>query len=116
MFALIWGAVRNRRAQVLTVLVLTALAAAVAAAGPWFAIAGIDRAAAADVAAAPAQQRTVSVRTRSDTQGDPRNVLRQLGTKVDGLLPFAAPAQTAGLVVPLTVPHGDATIAMGVAY
>jgi hypothetical protein len=43
-------------------------------------------------------------------------VLREFGTKVHDLLPFAAPAQTGGLVVPLTVLHGDATIAMGVAY
>jgi putative ABC transport system permease protein len=45
MFALVFGAVRTRAAQVLTILVLTALAAAVAAAGPWYGFAAIGKAA-----------------------------------------------------------------------
>jgi putative ABC transport system permease protein len=58
MWTLIIGAVRARTAQVLTVFVLTALAAAIAAAGPWFGFASMSSAAAADVVAAPAEQRT----------------------------------------------------------
>nr|WP_296070125.1 FtsX-like permease family protein [uncultured Actinoplanes sp.] len=116
MFALIWGAVRTRRAQVLTVLILTALAAAVAAAGPWFAYASLTRAAAADVAAAPAEQRTLSVREQADSSGDPASLLGQFATKVRGLLPLPAASPISGLVVPLTVPRGNAEPAMGVAY
>ena len=43
MLALVLGAVRARTAQALTVLILTALIAAVAAAGPWYAIAASSR-------------------------------------------------------------------------
>ncbi|NMO51184.1 ABC transporter permease [Actinoplanes sp. TBRC 11911] len=116
MFALIWGAVRTRRAQVLTVLILTALAAAVAAAGPWYAVASSNRAAAADVAAAPAEQRTISVRQIADTQGQPRTVLQQFAAKAQGLLPLPATAPVGGMVMPMTVANGNSTSQIGVAY
>ncbi|MET0417337.1 MAG: FtsX-like permease family protein, partial [Actinoplanes sp.] len=116
MFALIWGAVRTRRAQVLTVLVLTALAAAVAAAGPWFAAASVEKAVAADVAAAPAGQRTVSVRQRSDTGGDPRRQLDQLAIQVGELLPLPTSDAVGGMVQPLTIYRGGDTPVMPLAY
>jgi putative ABC transport system permease protein len=116
MFALVVGAVRTRTAQVVTVLVLTALAAGVAAAGPWFAYAGVTRAAAADVAAAPAGQRTLSVRQIADTGGDPRGALDQFGRTVRGQLPLPVSPAVTGAVVALTVNRGAETPAMSVAY
>ena len=116
MFALVWGAVRTRTAQVLTVLVLTALAAAVAAAGPWFAYASIARAAAADVAAAPAEQRTVSVRRIADTGGDAQGAIDQLSAGVRSRLPLPAGDPVTGLVLPLTVSRGSETPSMAIAY
>ena len=86
MFALVLGAVRARTAQVWTVLMLTALASAAAVAGPWFASAEASRAAAADVAAAPASQRTLSVRQLVDTTGQPRASLDSFASAVSGIL------------------------------
>jgi hypothetical protein len=106
MFGLIWGAVRARTAQVLTVGILTALAAAVAAAGPWFAAAATERAVAADVAAAPAGQRTVSVRKIADTRGDPRRTLTSFGRTVDELLRLPVPGAVFGLTRSLTTSGG----------
>src|SRR4051794_41791900 len=104
MIALVFGAVRARTAQVVTLLVLTALAAAVAAAGPWFAYAGVSRAAAADVAASPAGQRTLSVRQIADTGGDPQSALDQFGRTVRGQLPLPVSQAGAGAGLP---PSGD---------
>jgi putative ABC transport system permease protein len=109
MFALIWGAVRTRTAQVLTVLVLTTLAAAVAAAGPWFAYASIIKAAASDVAAARPDQRTVSVRQIADTEGDPQRSVDQLASTVRGQLSLPVGTPVTGLVLPLTVSRGGDT-------
>jgi putative ABC transport system permease protein len=116
MFALIVGAVRTRTAQVLTVLILTALAAAVAVAGPWFGYASATSAAAADVAAAPAVQRTVSVRQITETDGDPQGAINQFGGKVRSLLPLPQADPVNGLVVSLSVSHGSDTDAVPVAY
>ncbi|GAB2617521.1 hypothetical protein Aab01nite_30890 [Paractinoplanes abujensis] len=116
MFALIWGAVRTRTAQVLTVLVLIALAAAVAAAGPWFAHASINAAAAADVAAAPADQRTVSVRQIVKSNGDPRTAIEQVEASMQTQLPLPAADPVIGLQLPLTTDVGGIPAAMGIAY
>ena len=116
MLALIWGAVRTRRAQVLTVLILTALAAAVAAAGPWFAAAGATKAAVADVAGAPAGQRTLSIRKISDTSGDPGGTVSQFGATVRGLLDVPVTDPVSGLVLPLTANRGGDTPAISIAY
>src|SRR3954449_4337239 len=116
MLALVWGAVRPRRAQVLTVLILTALAAAVAAAGPWFATAGSTRAAAADVEAAPAGDRSLSIRKIIQTGGDPVAALDQFMANARGLLPLPATDPVGGLVQPLTATHGGLTPSMAVAY
>jgi putative ABC transport system permease protein len=116
MFALIWGAVLTRRAQVLAVAVLTALAAAVAAAGPWIASASTARAAAADVAAASGEQRTVSVREIADTRGDPRGRLDKFAAQVRESLPLPATGAIGGLVAPLKVNRGGDTPTMSLAY
>jgi len=58
------GALRARRAQAATVLVLTGLAVAVAAAAPWYVTAAAQSVAVADVAGAPAHQRVVRVTGR----------------------------------------------------
>ncbi|MFC3739368.1 FtsX-like permease family protein [Paractinoplanes deccanensis] len=115
MFALIWGAVRTRTAQVLTVLALTTIATAVAAAGPWFGYASITRASAANVADAPAEQRIVSVRQIADTRGDPQAALDQLASAVRGRLPLAPPDPITGAVLPLTVNLGGETATMAIA-
>ncbi|GIE77678.1 hypothetical protein Aph02nite_36280 [Actinoplanes philippinensis] len=87
MFALVFGAVRTRAAQVLTILVLTALTAAVAAAGPWYGFAAVGTAADAYLDAAPPSQRTVTVTNRVDTRGDPAGALRQFAEQVRAGLP-----------------------------
>ncbi|BCY13950.1 FtsX-like permease family protein [Actinoplanes sp. L3-i22] len=86
MFALVLGAVRTRTAQVLTILVLAMLAAAVAVAGPWFAFAAADRAATVDLAASGAAERAVSAVRDVNTQGDPRAALAELGRQVPDTL------------------------------
>ncbi|MFI5892521.1 FtsX-like permease family protein [Actinoplanes sp. NPDC051513] len=116
MLALVWGAVRTRRAQVLTVLILTALAAAVAAAGPWFAIAGGARAAAADVDAAAAADRSLSIRKIIETGGDPAGTVDQFAANARGLLPLPATDPVSGLVLPLITVHGGQTPSMAIAY
>ncbi|GIF17814.1 hypothetical protein BJ973_009222 [Actinoplanes tereljensis] len=116
MFTVIWGAVRTRTAQVLTVLILTALAASVAAAAPWFALVATDRSAAADVAAAPAEQRTLSIRQRAETNGDPGTSLRQFASTVRDQLPLPAADPVTGLVQPLNATHGTGIPAIQVAY
>ncbi|WP_127504253.1 FtsX-like permease family protein [Actinoplanes solisilvae] len=116
MFALVWGAVRTRTAQVLTVLVLTTLAAAVAAAAPWFAYASINRAAASDVAAAPSEQRTLSVRQIADTDGDPQAAIDQHESTVHAVLPLPAAEPVNGLALPLTAPSGGEAPTMSIAY
>ncbi len=116
MFALIIGAVRTRTAQAVTVLVLTALAAAVAAAGPWYGVAASARAAAADVAAAPAGQRTVSVRKIVVTGGDPRAALDSFAAAVRAELPVRDADPTLGLTQAMTVLVDGAGLTMGVDY
>ena len=116
MFALIVGAVRTRTAQVLTVLILTALATAVAAAGPWFAYASMTSGAAADVAAAPAEQRTVSVRQITQTEGNPQGAIDEFGGRVRSLLPLPAADPINGFVVPLGISRGSDNDIMSVAY
>ena len=116
MFTLIWGAVRTRTAQVLTVLMLTALAAAVAAAGPWFAYASINRAATADVTAAPPEQRIVSVRQMADTAGDPQAAIDDLASTVQSQLPLPQADPVTGLALPLTASAGGGAPSMNLAF
>jgi putative ABC transport system permease protein len=116
MLALIVGAVRTRSAQVLTVLILSALAAAVAAAGPWFAFASMTSAAAADVASAPSEQRTVSVRVITRVDGGPRNTVDKFVSRVRDMLPLPAADPINGLVLAMSVNHGTQTDAVPVAF
>lgn len=116
MLTLILGAVRTRTAQVLTVLVLTALAAAVAAAGPWFAFASMSSAAAADVAAAPAEQRVVSVRLITHIGDGPRDTVDQFASRVRDLLPLPAARPVNGLMIAMSVSRGSESDALPVAY
>jgi putative ABC transport system permease protein len=74
---LILAALRHRRAQALTVLVLTMFAVAAAVASPWYVAGAADKAAAVDLANASQREHLVLV-TRSVTTRDP-------GTAVDPL-------------------------------
>ncbi|HEY0530399.1 MAG TPA: ABC transporter permease [Actinoplanes sp.] len=116
MLALIAGAVRTRTAQVLTVLALTALAAAVAAAGPWFGFASMSSAASADVAAATADQTTVSVRVITRIESGPRDTIDQFVTRVQSMLPLPASQPVNGLMLAMSVIRGSQTDALPVAY
>jgi putative ABC transport system permease protein len=116
MVALVLGAVRARTAQALTVLILTALIAAVAAAGPWYAIAASSRAADGDVAAAPAAQQTLSVRQTATTGGAPQTALDAFRGTVRRLLPVPDLRPVLGMTVALTTAGGDGRATMSVSY
>jgi hypothetical protein len=116
MLALVLGAVRTRTAQVLTVLILTALAAAAAAAGPWYGLAAAAHAAAADVEAAPAGQRILSVRQLGDTRGDPQGALRTLESVARGILPIQGGDPVLGMSQDMTVTQGAAGKDVAIAY
>ncbi|AGZ44760.1 FtsX-like permease family protein [Actinoplanes friuliensis] len=116
MLALVLGAVRARLAQALTLLVLTGLIAAVAAAGPWYALAAGSRAADGDVASAPASQRTLSVRKIASTNGLPEPAVETFAGAVRGLLPLTGLQPVLGMTVGLAVDRGDARPSMSVSY
>jgi putative ABC transport system permease protein len=116
MFALVFGAVRTRAAQVLTILVLTALAAAVAAAGPWYGFAAVGKAADAYLEAAPAGQRTVTVTNRVDTRGDPAGTLRRFADQVRAGLPRGIGGGLAGLSASISVRTTPAATTIDLAY
>ena len=71
MFGVVRGALGARRAQAATVLVLTGLAVAVAAAAPWYVRAAAQSVAVADVAGAPANQLVVQVTGAVEGAGAP---------------------------------------------
>ena len=116
MFALVLGAVRARTAQVWTVLMLTALATAVAVAGPWFALAAASRAAAADVAAAPATQKTLSVRQLTDTTGEPRATLDSFANAVRGILTVGDGAPVLGIRQAMTTLRSSTDVEIILGY
>ncbi|MFC4064650.1 FtsX-like permease family protein, partial [Actinoplanes subglobosus] len=116
MFALVFGAVRTRAAQVLTILVLTVLAAAVAAAGPWYGFAAVGKAADAYLEAAPANQRTVTVTNRIDTRGDPAGSLTRFAARVRAGLPKGSGDGVGGLSASINVPTGPASTTIDLAY
>jgi hypothetical protein len=115
-FRLVLSAVRARRAQVLTLLVLTALAAAVAAAGPWYGLAAGRRAAAVDVAAAPAGQRTLSVRQQVATDGDPQAALAAFAGTARTVLPIRDTTPTVGVTQAMSVSRNGVNTSMPVAF
>ncbi|BEL12300.1 hypothetical protein Q0Z83_104910 [Actinoplanes sichuanensis] len=117
MFALVFGAVRTRAAQVLTILVLTTLAAAVAAAGPWYGFAAVGKAADAYLSAAPASQRTVTVTSRIDTRGDPTGALDRFAEQVRAGLPKGIDGGLRGLSASINVQTGSsASTTIDLAY
>jgi hypothetical protein len=101
---------------VLTLLVLTALAAAMAAAGPWYGLAAGRRAAAADVAAAPASQRTLSVRQQVATDGDPRAALDTFAATVRAVLPIPDTTPTLGATQAMSVSRNGENTSMPMAF
>ncbi|WP_328460555.1 ABC transporter permease [Actinoplanes sp. NBC_00393] len=116
MFALVLGAVRARTAQVLTILVLAALATAIVAAGPWYGFAAAGRAAGTNLAGAESTERVVTVRQSIDTQGKPQAALDRFATGVRAGLRVELREPVVGLTVPLTVRQGANTLAMPMAY
>jgi len=101
MDTVIVGAVRARGPQSAMVLILAALLAAAAAAAPWYGLAVASRVATADVAAAPAAQRVVSVRRPVPATGDPQGVLALEFAAVIAVL--AAALAAGALVLAATV-------------
>jgi putative ABC transport system permease protein len=116
MFALVFGAVRSRAAQVLTILVLTALAAAVAAAGPWYGFAAVGKAADSYLQEAPARQRIAAVTQRVDHEGDPEAALRGFTEKARAGLPAGTAEGFGGIIAPVDVRTGPSTVPVDLAY
>ncbi|GAA1580966.1 ABC transporter permease [Actinoplanes couchii] len=116
MLALVFGAVRTRAAQVLTILVLTMLAAAVAAAGPWYGFAAVSASADAYLGSAPASQRTLSVVTRVDARTGPQARLDRFTADARAALPAGLGDGVGGMVWPLNVRDGTSAASMPVAY
>jgi hypothetical protein len=107
-----WGAVRTRTHSALSVLVLAALAATAAAAGPWYGLTVASRAAGAEVAARPAAQRVVTVHHSGvDVAGDPRRALDGFASTVRRLLPLAGAVPVLGLTEDTL--HSDASGSSG---
>ncbi|WP_430783443.1 FtsX-like permease family protein [Actinoplanes sp. G11-F43] len=116
MLALVFGAVRTRAAQMLTILVLTMLAAAVAAAGPWYGFAAVGDAAGAYLTTAPAAQRTVTVANRVDVRDDPRARLDRFVQESRAGLPAGLADGVGGMLWPVSTRSGAAAVSMPVAY
>ncbi|MDI6104273.1 ABC transporter permease [Actinoplanes sp. NEAU-A12] len=116
MFALVFGAVRTRAAQALTILVLTAIAAAVAAAGPWYGFAAVGKAADAYLRAAPADQRIVTVTQRLDTEGRPDAALGRFTDQARAGLPPGAGAGTGGMTHHIEVRTGPGSVRVDLAH
>ncbi|WP_436527488.1 FtsX-like permease family protein [Actinoplanes sp. HUAS TT8] len=116
MFALVLGAVRTRTAQVLTILVLATLAAAVAVAGPWFAFAAAGRSAGADLAAAGASERLVTAQQAVSTNGDPGAASEEFAGRVREALRLPASEPTSGLFTSMTLRQSTAGTSIRLAY
>ncbi|MEU4162139.1 FtsX-like permease family protein [Actinoplanes sp. NPDC026670] len=116
MFALVFDAVRARTAQVLAIFVLTTLAAAVAAAGPWYASASATRAAEAQLSAATAGQRNVSIQTETSTQNDAAGTLRGFADLAAGELSSSLDQPVRGIQQRLSVTRAGEDANMAVAY
>jgi putative ABC transport system permease protein len=116
LFALVFDAVRARTAQVLAIFVLTALAAAVAAAGPWYAYASATRAAEAQLSAATAAQRNVSIQTETNTQIGAADALRRFADVAAGELSSSLDQPVRGIQLRLSVTRAGGDANMAVAY
>jgi putative ABC transport system permease protein len=99
MYSVSWGAVRWRVGQTVTVLVLTALAVAAAAGVSWYLLPIASDAAAARVAAAPADRRVIQVHHIDELSGrDPRAAIDAWDDRLRGLLPLPGARPWLGLV------------------
>ena len=119
MDTVIVGAVRARGPQSAMVLILAALLAAAAAAAPWYGLAVASRVATADVAAASAAQRVVSVRRPVPATGDPHGVLGAFAREVPGLLPVTGARPVLGVAQEMYYKppaSGAATARISLAY
>ncbi|BCJ46424.1 FtsX-like permease family protein [Actinoplanes ianthinogenes] len=103
MFTILWAAVRSRAAQTFTLIILTALPAAAAAAAPWYALSESGRAAAVTAGTVPAAERTVTVHWDSDTGVDPEAALDAFGETVGRSLPMPGADGALGLSRAMTV-------------
>lgn len=116
MILLVWQAMLARRAQALSVLVLTMLAVAAAMAAPWYVLAAAQVATATDVSQAPAASRVLSVTEGIGVVGSPRGAVDGYRDKVSaalsipGLVPVLGLTQTGQEILPggslLAVPIG----------
>lgn len=100
----------------LTILALTVVATAVVAAGPWYAAAATARAAEADLAAAPAAQRMLSIRQGALTGGDAAGALEDFRDSVRRMLPMPLDEPVFGLVKPLNVAGGATRPVLAAAF
>src|SRR5258705_6101350 len=116
MFALVLGVLRARTAQTATVLLLTVLASVAATASPWYLLASARRAAAAEVDAAPAAKRMLSVRGITGTAGDPQAALTNFGDSVKRMLPVPGPNPVLGVTRSLSAIQALTTHSMSMAY
>src|SRR5688572_29804462 len=99
MYSVSWGAVRWRTGQTVMVLALTTLAVAVAAGVSWYLLPIASDAAAARVAAAPADRQVVQVHHIAELAGrDPRAAIDAWHDTLRGLLPLPGARPWLGLV------------------
>ena len=99
---MILGAVRARVAQSLMLLVLAGLLTTAAVAGPWYGLTVASRVAAADVAAAPAAQRVLSMQRQGTVQGgDARASLTEFGRSVSDQLTITGATPLLGATRPM---------------
>jgi len=119
MYSVSWGAVRWRTGQTVMVLVLTTVAVAVAAGVSWYLLPIASDAAAARVAAAPADGRVVQVHHIEELAGrDPRAAIDAWHDRLRGLLPLPGARPWLGLVQDTTRrdPRGGPSTTLPVAY
>lgn len=104
MFRIVAGAVRFRAAQALTLLILTALPATVAAAAPWYVRLADARTAEAAIGAVPAGDRMVTVHQAGDgSAGDPVLALDAFRDAVASALPMPGAQPVLGLALRSTI-------------
>jgi hypothetical protein len=118
MIRLVLAALRARRAQTWTVLALAVIAVAGAVGAPWYVLASARAATAAEVSAASARERAVSVAhdTRLTAADTPAGALDDLRTAVEHALqiPGAQPVLSLYQLGDATLPRG--LLALQVAY
>ena len=119
MYYVSWGAMRRRTGQSALLLALALLAAAGAAATPWYGLTVAARAAGAEVTAAPPGERVVTVYQQADASNDPRKALDTLAANVSGLLSLDGARPILGLAQDTAftdVRRGSASSGLPLAY